>query len=355
MTSKIYADNMVYSGNHLNTAVIGCAGSGKGYHYIRPNLKNEDGSNIFLVTADKNYVEYIPEGYEITVLDFNELSSDVCYNPFHYIENEYDIRQLAHCMVTNVSRGKEKDEYFLDAWESLLCSAITYVHEKSENKTMSEVLEVLKQMYDNPGQRCDKNACLSLIVMLDLFQASTIKELMCKDAVHMDAFKNEQKQAFVIVLNRVDCSFDVIVNMIISQIKQIVLKSKCKSHLKIMLDEFSRYYICDFPEFLAVCSTYNCSVDYCLQSICQLEAIYGKQCAYDILGFSNLVFLGTCSSADCQYLAERFEEAKRKPLFHKTVGKKSMTPEKIMNLPMEKCIVFINGEKPYIQKKYTDE
>ena len=101
---------------NLNVLVVGGSGAGKTRFYAKPNIMNANTSLIVLdckgeILRDTGgLIE--ANGYDIKVLDLNNMEKSHCYNPFAYLRSDNDIQRL----VTNLFKNTTpKNVRFLKA------------------------------------------------------------------------------------------------------------------------------------------------------------------------------------------------------------------------------------------------
>jgi len=80
-----------------NVIVVGSSGTGKTHNFLKPNILQ---CNTNMVISDAKGTLFKEcghvlerNGYTIKILNLQDLSRSMRYNPFHYIENEVTIQQ----------------------------------------------------------------------------------------------------------------------------------------------------------------------------------------------------------------------------------------------------------------------
>ena len=108
------AKNMRKSGMNRHICIIGRPGTGKSRYFFKPNLLNATGTVVctdpkgeLLRDCGGNLVRM---GYDIKVLNLDDMSSSNHYNPFNYIRNVYeDVIDERTGEVKTVKKIKEDD------------------------------------------------------------------------------------------------------------------------------------------------------------------------------------------------------------------------------------------------------
>lgn len=162
--------NINGKGTHMlnaNILVVGGSGAGKTQFFVRPQLMQM--SSSFIITDPKGEVlktcgPFLKKfGYRIRVLNFineHEMKKSDGFNPFIYTRSMTDIDKLASNFIKNTTPSDAtKGEPIWENGEKLLLSALMkYVYLESEEKTLKEVMRLLRKakvLEDNRGNRID--------------------------------------------------------------------------------------------------------------------------------------------------------------------------------------------------------
>lgn len=131
-------NNMLFSQNvHLsmdtrktflnnNVMWIGGSGSGKSRYGVKPNLLQRNTNYIFTDPKGKLIIQcgeaLVDDGYEIKILNLNELDKSMGYNPYYYCKNATDIMKLINNLIENTGdqNRKSPDEFWDKAGAALL-------------------------------------------------------------------------------------------------------------------------------------------------------------------------------------------------------------------------------------------
>lgn len=176
--------NMRKSGMNRHILIVGRPGTGKSRYFFKPNLLNATGTLV--VTDPKG--ELLRDcggnlkrmGYDIKVLNLDDMSSSNHYNPFMYIRNEIkeevdeatgevkvvkgikedDVMTLINCIMKNTKSDQIDTQTGDPFWEKsellFLECLIYYMMEKYKNvpqkKNFTTVLELMRESEpDNKG------------------------------------------------------------------------------------------------------------------------------------------------------------------------------------------------------------
>lgn len=324
--------------------VIGKAGSGKSHCYIGQILKNlEDESCIAVDSRGELYEKYRESlenrGYSVKYLS---IDSDTSYNPFDYVNTEYDCAQLAHTFIESTSK-KEEDKFFKGTTESLLTALISYVLIKfkgTDRCNFSEVIRLCCMMKDNFDDIRDKfedlrkkdSGCLAvkrfddfcftckektldmiiteLGIKLSVLNVPAIIKMFATsdNGINIKDLLDTKTVVFLNVqLN--DTTYDFINNIFLTQILDM-LNDNSPKKLRIILDEFQRLNLSFSNQMLLqICSiidkyeyTDNFRIDFCIQSIAQLGI--GAVRNLIIQRCKAIICLGAISKDDCDFFRE---------------------------------------------------
>lgn len=142
------------------------------------------------------------------------------------------------------------------------------------------------------------------------------------------------------------------------------------SHVHLVLDEFANIgVIPDFEQIVATMRKFSISCTLILQSRAQLKNMYQDNADTLIGQCSSILFLGTQSNEDAKWLSERL--GKKTQIVRNTsytYGSKGstnqafnkdyidlMTPDEVMVMPPENCVIQIQGQNPFYDNKYPLE
>lgn len=124
----------------------------------------------------------------------------------------------------------------------------------------------------------------------------------------------------------------------------------------------------EFPQKISTCRKYNISTTIVLQSIAQIKMLYKDDYETIIGNCDTAICLGTNEQTTADYFSKKLGKAtitsKSKSTqvgksggsmsFNQT-GRELMTPDEIMTMPFDECIVMMNHISPFYDKKYPLE
>lgn len=373
------------SGTNNNVLVIGPTGAGKTRSYVMPNVLDSHESMIILDTKGALYEQLCDmltyKGYDVKLLDFRNLHRSFGYNPFDHIRyekakglySEKDILSLSSCLISDLS---SKEPYWDNAARQYLACLISYVLEAlpEEEHDLISVMKLLhimsgdvfeKMMYELHLEKPDSSAYLRYMNIKDMRTAekmdSSIKGILstnldplCFDEamvlyhhpskIDFRTF-GERKTALFLTISDTDRSLDKLADAFMSQaLQQLCLSADQTAHhrlkvpVRLYLDDFANsLFIPDFDKIISVIRSREISVSVILQSVAQLNSLYGEAKASTIINnCDRLLYLGGQDLISADLISKRA----------------SRTIDSILSMDLEDVWLFSRGEKPQIVKKY---
>lgn len=362
-TKRVLAQNYYVSNDTWTTAinnndlVIGSSGAGKTRGYVIPNVKRCNESMIITDTKGNLHKELEPvlvrEGYEVIHIDFtNPTDSRWGYNPLDFIGKdrngryrEKDIMTVSAC----ISPSSAGEEVFWDHSAKMIISAlIGYVMEclPDEEHTLEYVLklqnslkdttdELMEELYqENPDSfaarkymsirdvnKADKTfACIAAFVAekLDPLTFDGIYSLY--NHTHRIRFREiaDKKTAVFLTVSDTDRSLDGLISVFYAQ----AFNELCRYAGELPYEQYKgtlplpvRFYLDDFAtnckienfdNMISVIRSRGISVSIILQSITQLEALYGPYKAKTIVnGCDHILYLGGQDMETARLISQR--------------------------------------------------
>lgn len=379
------------TGLNNNDLVIGPSGAGKTRGYVLPNILQGNESMIVVDSKNTLYEKTRGilgrKGYRLIRINISDLSdaSGTGYNPLDYIRfdwkrksyNEQDIMTISACLVPIES---EKEPFWDFAGRMFLECLIAYVLEclPRQEHTLESVELLYAEMGSNIFDRllrehgsmhpesfayrrykliygltkADKTyACILGILAEKLSPLLTngLKELYQKpDRVRFRDIGREKTVVFVDVSDT-ERSQDRLATLFFAQALHMLCDSADKDYpdhrlpvpVRLILDDFAANgCIPDLDKIISVIRSREIAVSIILQSLSQLDAIYGPARAKTIMN--------NCDT--CLYLGGQDIETAG------YVGIKANKPiGSVLNMPLEKSWLFQRGRMPRMVGKYRLE
>ena len=375
------------TGLNNNDIIIGPSGAGKTRGYVIPNILQANESMVITDTKGnlRRQLGGILErqGYTVLDLDITDCAASPWgYNPLRHIRqqggkyNEQDILTAAACLVPITN---ELEPFWDLAARMLLECLIGYVLEclPDEEHTPDIVARLLQEMSGKTfdvlfreleqiepecfaverykmhrlAAKADKmTASIQgvLATQLSPFLFDGAKALFSNSRQIRFEDLAERKTAVFLTVSDTDRSLDALVTLFYAQALQSLCRYADKSPgcrlpvpVRFILDDFAaNTRIPDFDQTTSIIRSREISVSLIIQSLSQLDALYGPSRAKTILN--------NCDH--CLYLGGQDVETAA------YVSKKANKPTSdILNMPLGDAWLFTRGQPPQKVQKYCPE
>jgi len=380
------------TGINNNDLVIGPSGAGKTRGYVKPNILQCNESLIVADTKGSLIHEMGPvlerRGCRVVNLDFTDMLGSCGYNPLDYIRwdkkrkkyVEQDIMTIVNSLVP-VENGQ--DPFWDYAAGMYLASLIGYVLEclPKREHTLEYVAKLFVQMQreknsipsrgellfqelglENPGSFAyQRFQMYRVIANAEKMHSSILGVLaeklspltydgplaMYRKGKRVDfASLGREKTAVFLTISDTDRSADRLVNLFYTQALQNLCRSADRDYpdhrlpvpVRFILDDFAtNTRIPDFDNIISVIRSREIYVSIIIQSISQLNALYGPERAKTILNnCDNCLYLGGQDVETARYIGV----------------KANRTADSILNMPLEEAYLFTRGKQPQKVRKY---
>ncbi len=397
-----------------NVLVIGGSGSGKTRFHLKPNLMQMNAS--YCVTDPKGTVilevgEMLRRGgYELKILNTINFKESMKYNPFRYLRSENDILKLVNCIMENTKGEDSKGgEDFWSKAEALYYQAlIAYIWYEApeEEKNMTTLLEMLNasevreedetfrnavdmmferlekrepdhfavrqyKKYKMAAGKTAKSILISCGARMAAFDIREVRELMEDDELELEKL-GDRKTALFAIVSDTDSTFNFIAAMMYTQLfntlcdRTLENGGALKTHVTFLLDEFANQKIPNFEHLISVIRSREISAHVIVQTQSQLKAVY-KDHAETIIGnCSSVLFLGGKEQSTLKEISsmlgretiDTFNTSDTRGgqrsygLNYQKLGKELMTPDELAVMDGGKCILQVQGVRPFFSDKF---
>ena len=397
-----------------NVLIIGGSGSGKTRFHIKPNLMQMNAS--YIITDPKGTVvlecgKMLKDGgYEIKILNTIDFKQSMHYNPFKYIRNENDILKLVNCIMENTKGEDTKGgEDFWAKAEALYYQAlIAYIwyeapedekditmlldmlnasEVREEDETYKNAVDLLFEKlekekpdhfavrqykkYKLAAGKTAKSILISCGARLAPFDIKEVRDMMVGDELQLDEI-GDRKTALFCIVSDVDTTFNFIAAMVYTQMFNVLCDKalenggRLKHHVTCLLDEFANQKIPNFQHLISVIRSREISAHIVVQTQSQLKALY-KDNAETIIGnCSCVLFLGGKERSTLKEIAETLGKEtidlyntsdtrgsqRSMGLNYQKLGRELMSTDELAVMDGDKCILQVQGVRPFFSKKY---
>ncbi|MCH5193198.1 MAG: type IV secretory system conjugative DNA transfer family protein [Oscillospiraceae bacterium] len=388
---RILAENFTVSNDtrisqlNNNDMIVGPSGAGKTTGYVIPNILQFNSSMVVADTKGNLHRTLSPalkrNGYAIRVIDFVHPENSSAYNPLDYIHRDPEtgrFREQDIITVTNaLVQDNSVDVFWSDSAKNVVSCLIGYVLEAfpRDKQNLYSVLRLYNLMANQINMRItgeapnvpfleewalkypdsfavQKYRMFKYVFTSDRtwssitqFVTNALSPFQFEEARTLFAappnfrFEDLGRRRTIVFLNVSDCdrAFDGLINLFYTQALQALINeadknpdSRLKVPVRLILDDFAtNAVIPDFDKTISVIRSREISVSVILQSLSQLESMYGKACRTIINNCDHILYLGGVDLDTAEYIAHR-------------VSKPS---DVIMNMPIDKVWVLERGQR----------
>ena len=353
------------------------------------------------------------QGYEIKVFNLVEMWKSDCYNPFNYIRDDLGVVMMIKCLIKNTTPpGQKSGDPFWEKSEEALLQALCFylVHHRDKKyhnfSTVMKLLRLAEVDERNPSfkspldklfddvEKADPNSIalkqyktfkmgagktlksilISCSVRLTVFNLSQIESLTGKDTIELDKM-GEGKKALYVIIPSADSTYNFLVSMMYSQLFETLYymaetqykKNRLKSRVRFLMDEFANIgEVPEFPKKLATMRQYEISCSIVLQNLAQIKAMYKDDWPSILGNCDSFLFLGGQEYETVEYISKELGEQTIVSLdrsmsngksssasqSYKTTSRKLMTPDELIHMDEDECVLMIRGLDPFRTKKY---
>ena len=397
---------------NLNVLVLGGSGSGKTRYHIKPNLLQMNASYVCsdpkgTVVEEVGQVLIQKGHYKLKILNTIDFSASMHYNPFHYLHSETDILSLVTVIMANTqSKEKGGDDFWQQATALLLQALIAYIYYEApeEEKNFAMLLDMLNAcecregdenfkspvdlLFDKLAKREPdhfavkqytkfrqaagktlKSILISCSAALAPFDIQEVRDMMAYDEMELEKLGDEKIALFCIVSD-VDPTFNFLSAMLYSQMFNVlcdralkVYHGRLPVHVTCLFDEFANQKIPNWEHLVSVIRSRNISAHIVLQTYSQLKGMY-KDNAETIAGCcSTMLFLGGKEESSLKMVSTMLGKEtidamntsgsqRSYGLNYQKLGKELMSVDELAVMPSSRCIMQLQGVRPFYSKKY---
>lgn len=322
--------------NHL--AIISRTGGGKTSTYVIPNILKLSKQKCSLVITDisgelyqKTSGQLAKNGYKIYVLNPENLSESIAYNPLYYATDSAKIDTLVNTLIKSSKQhpnqaGAENSEFWENGAKSLISILIKVLIATGKHEYINLAnLRYLINNYGNDGEslfglidhfaddktyhefrgfiKGNPQTILSMVSTANIALSpiginDNLEKLTSKHSINFENFRQEKSVIYIKIPEQKQEQYRFLLNIFYQQFfSQMMEKQPSRNELPIfcLLDEFGNMNLPNFETTITTARKYQISISIILQNIKQLESKYGKANAETILNggiASKLFFSG---------------------------------------------------------------
>lgn len=397
--------------SHLNRNVllVGGSGAGKTRSVIIPNILNNTSKSIIAVDPKAELYEKTSQakreqGYEVRLINFKNRDVSDRYNLFEYIRKDSDAFKIADTLVNNAGEGSRlKKDFWNQAQTSVLQALILYVKYAlpSQEQHMGSVMAVgqlpeekLKEAFhafdsnhvvrkayqtavDKLKEKTMGDVFVTLMQTLNPWQYEDVCQFTAaNDFLFEDLGK--KKMIVYIIMPIADNEFRPLITTFFTQMFSELYRladqhyGRLPNSVLLQLDEFANIgKIPNFEERLSTTRSLGIEVTIVLQDTSQLERVYGKEIAKEVMNncdirlllkagehetakyFSQLAGKTTIRVKNQSNSSSRTSSSKSESAQY--MGRDLITADEITRLNKDEALLFLSGQYPMrIEKAWFD-
>lgn len=217
------------------------------------------------------------------------------------------------------------------------------------------------------AERTVRSVVISMQADISRVCTPEIERILDRDELRLDEI-DESPRVIYLIMNDNDAANNFLGNLAFKQFINLALKKadanpdgKLKRPVQLIADEFCNLGRLDsFERAISVMRSRDMGVTMCVQSIGQLDDVYGASVRETIMeNCDSIVIMGTGSSLGTATFAS--ELCGTTPIASRRAGEEGtvvsvdervISPTEISRLPREQCIVKISGAKPFLTRKH---
>jgi type IV secretory pathway TraG/TraD family ATPase VirD4 len=381
--------------NHI--ALFARSGAGKTTSYIIPNIFRLAQSKASMVVTDlsgelfnktSGYLQ--SRGYKIYVLNPEDLSESMRYNPMYYATDSIAIDEMAEALIKSSYSGdvRAEDKVWLDGAKSLMSIfAKTLLGTKDHRYINLANIRHLINHFGDMGKKLDyfvykyadtktfnewkgfvsgnPKTVLSYVSTANMALApiginDNLEKLTSNHTIDFNNLRSEKSIVYIKVPAQKQLQYSFLLNIFYTQLFNTVMQrlpSSSDLPIYCLLDEFGNMNIPNFSSVVTTIRKYRVSISIVLQNESQMLSKYGEHEANTILngGISGRVFFSGADQATLEKLEKLLGTKAYEEEVDGKVYKKEMPVMNIRELRTmrDNEILFIYANKRAMKLKTT--
>lgn len=354
MKRPIHLKEAGLKGNN-NVLIVGAAGTGKSFNYIKPNIMQM--SSSYIITDPSGEMIYAmgnmlkEHGYNVLIFNIQDMAHSNTYNPLLYVRDEAGVMMLVECFISNTTREGSKDEaFFVNAEKLLYTACIFYLKDfcnDESKKNFSTIVNMINmssvdennadkkspldklfeplpddslaakfyKAFKQAAGKTLKSIIISCMTRLQPFMVPQVVNLTKTDELHLEKM-GEEKTALFIITPQADKTYSFLASMLYSQAfetwyymgekrKQECGDERLPVPIMALMDEFANIgTVPEFPSKLSTMRKYNISATVVLQDLAQIKAMYKDDYPTLIANCSTHIYLGSTEQETLKFFSE---------------------------------------------------
>ena len=381
------AHRLSLSDSFTNLALLAPTGTGKTTSYVIPNILKCSGSCVVTDPSGEIFQKtsgYMKQqGYTIYTFEPENIERSDQFNPLAWARDKKSLKQLATTIAQNTAG---KDPFWTTMAVNVMYMGLVALtaQPNPDYRNLSNLRWLLNhfgvegegiasfmsahldafmfsefQAFIAQDSKVIASILSSARAALDLWSDENIMALTAKNTIDIDTLRTEKAIVYLMIPEHQVQYYALILNLFYSSCFGYCLDTlPQKNDLPVFffLDEFGNMgEIYNFPAIATTLRKRGCSLNIVLQTLSQLDAIYGKDNANTIFqgGMLNKLFLSGLDADTCRFVAEVLGE---NTLYDttfggfddhsRTIAKPLLSASEVRMLPPEQGILVSNRQKP---------
>ena len=330
------------------------------------------------------------QGYTVQVLDLVHPSENVQYNPLRNLSEytEIDVLDLSQILLQN---GVDAD--FTDQDKHLLFAAIYYVLTLPKaQQTLSTVYKMLNTIYQEHDfttlnalvqyalKRISEKACQIWTIpqeesqlinslqravnSLSGFAYKGTKSFTSNDTLSLDTIQQGKRALFIVDHFCYHEIQTILYTQILHQCMHAAGNSNSSDIQPLMM--FLPKGIPELSRQLHTLSKCQVHIALLYPSISSIKKHYPADWDAVVCGCDNLLYLGNQSIVTAEYISKTLgyrpldqktmrirRRARCSSINYNIVRREVLTPDEVLKIPKDQCVVIVRNEKPFLDAKYV--
>lgn len=325
-----YDENALYiNDNEGHTLVVGSEGSGKTQLVILPVINLAMKANESMLINDvkgelykRTSIKLQEEGYNVKVIDFDDLSKGDYWNPFDlvtkiYKNNKDYAKEIINIIASYIIPVSKPDEFWSNSASNLFAGSALYLLENNKALSLNAIFDLENSFNDEKQldefkRNLNKNSTsyayltgilsspkdtrLSIIAVLNQSLIDLVSDESLNNTLSKSNFDimdiNNSKTALFIIPNRFK-KYSNLQSLLVSEVYEAINYCGTRRNVNFILDDFD-----DFDEIKNISSMLSYSRGLkirfinCIKSYLKLERVYEKR-NIELLEmcFANIIYL----------------------------------------------------------------
>ena len=367
-----------------HTLIIGGSGVGKTSSVIIPSILR---SNASFICTDLDGSIYQAtsgalkrKGYNLQVLNLEDISRSECFNPIAYCKNDSDLKELSELLIrTAYPNANAESNYWNYGGQQIIYIMLRVL--KSQPKSFHNLanLRFLLQRYNqiedfiianasqetyndylgfaSSEEKIQTGMVSSGLMALDKLSDSGVNFLTSKNTLNFSKLtKGKRNAIFIRVPESKLVFYSFLLSLVYNSFFSYIQRNKPRKIVYAYLDEFAQLKgLGDFPTISTTCRRYNLGLVCLIQSENQLISNFGTS-GYQTMfngSFANKLIFGGMSYSLAQQLSQSFGrkgiaiQPQTQPYLS---DRELMSVDELIQLSNKKALFIYRGKPPLIVK-----